>query len=115
MAPHANGNPIPRILECEYWLFPVIRCHKNTLHLRIVRDSPEADSVWSIAYFGQPSGLWFKGPDGFGCCAEEAVFVRAGDSANRIGTLKLRQRNFPSRLLVQIDFFYRWLGVDVVD
>jgi hypothetical protein len=100
MASHAHGNPLPGIFECEYWLVPVIRRHKNTLHLRIVRNSPETDSIRSIAYFGQPPGLWFKGPDGSGCCAEEAVFVRTGDSAKRIGSVKLRQQNFPNRLLV---------------
>src|SRR6185437_14261373 len=30
------------------------RCHKNTLHLRIVRYSPEADFIWSIANFDRP-------------------------------------------------------------
>src|ERR1044071_7061648 len=99
MPSHAYGNPLPGILERKDWMFPVIRCHKNTLHFRIVRNSPEADSIWSIAYFGQPPGLWFKRPDGFGCCTEEAVFVRTGDCAKRTGTLKLRQQNFSSRLL----------------
>jgi hypothetical protein len=64
MPSHAHGNSLPGILERKDWMFPVIRCHKNTLHFRIVRNSPEADSIWSIAYFGQPPGLWFKRPDG---------------------------------------------------
>src|SRR5206468_6581971 len=94
MASHAHGNPLPGILECEYWLFPVVRCHKNTLHLRIVRNSPEADFIWSIAYFGQPPRLWFKGPEGFGRRTKEAIFVRTGNSAKRVGSLKLRQQDF---------------------
>src|SRR5215469_6032412 len=115
MASHADGNPLPGILEGEDWMFPVIRCHKNTLHLRIVPNSPEADSGWSILYFGQPPGFWFKRPDSFGCCTEDAVFLRAGDSAKRIGTLKLRQQNFPTCLLVQIDLLHSWFGVDFAD
>src|SRR5215470_7952018 len=113
MAPHAHGNPFPRILEGEDWMFPVIRCHKNTLHLRIVRNSPEASSSWGAMYFGQLPGLCFKGPDGFGCCTDEAAFPRAGDSAKRIGTPKLRQQDFPSCVFVKIDLFHRWFRVDV--
>jgi hypothetical protein len=56
-----------------------------------------------------------KGPDGFGCRAEEAVFVHAGDSAKRVGSVKLRQHNFPNRLFVQIEFLYSWFRVDVTD
>jgi hypothetical protein len=96
-------------------MFPVIRCHKNTLHFRIIRNSPETHSIWSIAYFGQSPGSWFKRPDGFGCCAEEAVLVRTGDCAKRIGTLKLRQQNFPNRLLVQIDLLHSRFRIDVAD
>jgi len=75
-------------------MFPVIRYHKNALHLRIMRNSPEANSSRSIAHFGQPPGFWFKAPDGFGCCTEEAISVCTGDSAKPVGTLKLRQQNF---------------------
>src|SRR6266542_2208844 len=112
MTSHAHGNPLPGILEREDWIFPVIRCHKNALHLWIVGNSPEA-GIEGVVYFGQPPRLWFKGPDGFGCCAEEAVFVRTGDSVKHIGTLKLRQQNFPSRLLGQIDLLHSWFRVDV--
>src|SRR6266487_4218039 len=115
MASHPHGNPLPGIFKCEDWMFPIIRCHKNTLYLWIVRNLPEAGIGWGILYFGQPSGLWFKGPHGFGCCAEEAVFVRTGDSAKRIGTLQLCQQNFPNRLLVQIDLLHSWFRIDIAD
>ena len=115
MASHAHGDPLPGILEREDWMFPIIRCHKNTLHLWIVRNLPEAGISWGILYFGQPSGFWFKGPDSFGCCKEEAAFLRTGDSAKGIGTFKLRQQNFPSRLLVQVDLLHSWFRVDVAD
>ncbi len=115
MASHAHWNPVRWIVEHEHRMFPVIRRQENTLHFRIIRNSPEANSSRSIAHFGQPPGFWFKEPDGFGCCTEEAISVCTGDSAKPVGTLKLRQQNFPSRLLVQIDFFYSWFGLDVAD
>ena len=115
MVSHAHRNQLRWIVKREDRMFPVIRYHKNALHLRIMRNSPEANSSRSIAHFGQPPGFWFKEPDGFGCCTEEAISVCTGDSAKPVGTLKLRQQNFPSRLLVQIDFFYSWFGLDVAD
>src|SRR5262245_33437674 len=96
-------------------MFPVIRCHENTLHFRIIRNLPEANASWGIAYLGQPPGPWLKRPDGFGVCTEEAVFVCTGDSAKTVGTIKLRQQNFPRRLFVQVDFFNGWFSVDVAD
>jgi hypothetical protein len=61
MASHAHRNPLRWIVKREDRMFPVIRCHKNALHLRIIRNSPEANSSWGIAYFGLPPGFWFKG------------------------------------------------------
>jgi hypothetical protein len=91
MASHAHGNPLRWIVEHEHRMFSVIRCHENTLHLRIVSNSRETDFGWGVAHSGQPPGLWFKGPDSFGCRTEEAIFVRTGDSAKPVGTVKLRQ------------------------
>ena len=100
MASHAHRSPLRWIVKREDRMFPVICCHKNALHLRIIRNSPEANSSWGIPRFGQPPRFRFKGPDSFGCCTEEAVSMRTGDSAKPVGSVKLRQQNFPNRLLV---------------
>jgi hypothetical protein len=94
MASHAHRNQPRWIVKREDGMFPVIRCHKNALHLWIIRNSPEANSSWGIAHFGQPPGFWFKRPDSFGCCAEEAVFVRTGDSAKRVGSRQAAPAQF---------------------
>src|SRR5215475_11433875 len=104
MTSHAHRNPFRGIVEHENWMFWVIRCHKNTLLLWIICNSPEAGSAWGLANLGQSPGFWLKGPEGFRCRAEEAVFVCASDSAKRLGSIKLRQRNFTRRPFVQIDF-----------
>jgi len=38
-------------------------------------------------------------------------FCSNNDSGKRVGSVKLRQQDFTSRPLIQIDFFYSWFGL----